>query len=64
MSEKLLGLLFRVVAGMIFVGVGLMVQPFTFDLYPYGFPVLLAGIVGFIVLDHVPVKLAAERDDD
>lgn len=64
MTERLHSRLFRVIAALIFVGVGLMVQPFTFDLYPYGFPALLAGIVGFIVLDHVPVKLAAQRDDD
>lgn len=66
MKARLHGRLFTLVSGLIFVGVALMIQPFAFDLYTLGFPVLLAGIAGFILLDHIPAREPppAEEDED
>ncbi|MEQ8652942.1 MAG: hypothetical protein RIC87_10800 [Kiloniellales bacterium] len=64
MNAKLHGRLFTLLSTVIFLGVALMIQPFAFDLFTYGFPLLLVGIVGFIVLDHVPTRAAGEESDD
>ncbi|HEX2529706.1 MAG TPA: hypothetical protein VHL31_25885 [Geminicoccus sp.] len=37
----------------ILLGVVLMCQPFSELLYSSGFPVILAGVILFIVLDHL-----------
>ncbi len=62
MNEKLHRRLFTLLSAVIFLAVAMMIQPFAFDLFTYGFPLLLVGIVGFILLDHVPTK-APEGDD-
>lgn len=46
--------LYRIVSLIIFLGFLMLCQPFSFALYSFGFPVLLAGVVSFIVLDHLP----------
>jgi hypothetical protein len=40
----------------------MLCQPFTHDLFVLGFPVLLAGVVLFMVLDHVPDGRIKEED--
>jgi hypothetical protein len=53
---------YAVASGLILLGVAMMCQPFTVALYSIGFPVILAGIVIFIVLDHRPDR-AGTLDD-
>ncbi|MEZ5666298.1 MAG: hypothetical protein R3F55_02475 [Alphaproteobacteria bacterium] len=46
---------FAVAAALIFAGVVLMVQPLLFEGFTMGFFAILAGVVLFIIVDHVPV---------
>ncbi len=64
MNAKLHGRLFALISALIFVAVALMIQPFAFDLFTYGFPLLLVGIGGFILLDHVPAREPEGDDSD
>ncbi|CAB3754789.1 hypothetical protein [Paraburkholderia solisilvae] len=36
------------------VGIAMLVQPFTVDLYTWSFPVILAGALAFVVTSHFP----------
>ncbi len=64
MNLKLHSRLFAIISGLIFLAVALMIQPFDFDLFTYGFPLLLIGIVAFIVLDHVPTRASEGEESD
>ncbi len=64
MNATLHGRLFSLLSATIFLGVALLIQPFAFDLFTYGFPLLLIGIIGFIVLDHVPTRAAEGEESD
>ena len=44
---------YRIATAAILLGGVLMCQPFSELLYSSGFPVILAGVVLFIVLDHL-----------
>jgi hypothetical protein len=44
---------YRVATAAILLGVVMMCQPFSELLYSSGFPVILAGVILFIVLDHL-----------
>ncbi|MBW1659703.1 MAG: hypothetical protein JRJ48_04330 [Deltaproteobacteria bacterium] len=37
----------------IFLGIVFMCQPFSMEVYTYGFPIVLIGTVGYIILDHL-----------
>ena len=52
---------YRVATTLILVGVGMMCQPFSVVLYMLGFPVILAGVAGFVVLDHLPAPARGLR---
>ena len=52
--ERIISRLYLLTTITIIVGVILMCQPFTVSLYEWGFPIILAGVVMHIVLDHVP----------
>jgi hypothetical protein len=45
---------YHLATALILLGVVLMCQPFSSLLYSAGFPVILAGVVLFTVLDHLP----------
>ncbi|MBN9071191.1 MAG: hypothetical protein J0H34_06200 [Rhizobiales bacterium] len=45
---------YRVASILILAGFAMLCQPFTHALFVLGFPVLLAGVVIFMVLDHIP----------
>ena len=46
--------IFYVVASLlIFVGLILMCQPFSMQIYMIGFPTVLVGTVAYIVMDHL-----------
>jgi hypothetical protein len=54
-------LFYRLASGLILLGFLMLVQPFTLELFSRGFLVLLAGIVLFVVVDHLPGE---EADED
>lgn len=62
MSVSTLNQLYRLASGLILVGFAMLCQPFTHDIFVYGFPVLLAGVVLFMVLDHVPERPVDEEE--
>lgn len=43
-------------AATVLIGLGILmlVQPFSLDLYGYSFVTILAGTVGFVVVSHFP----------
>jgi hypothetical protein len=53
---------YRIATALILGGFALLCQPFTHDLFVLGFPILLAGVVAFMVLDHVPERRTNEED--
>ncbi len=53
---------YRIASGLILIGFAMLCQPFTHDVFVLGFPVLLAGVVLFMVLDHVPDSRIKEED--
>ena len=53
---------YAVASGLILLGVAMMCQPFTVTLYSIGFPVILVGIVVFVVLDHRPDRVTKLDD--
>ena len=55
---------YRLATGLILGGFAMLCQPFTQSLFGIGFPVLLAGVVLFMILDHVPDgRLKTEEED-
>jgi hypothetical protein len=36
------------------LGIVMLVQPFSIDLYGYSFVTILAGTVGFVIVSHFP----------
>jgi hypothetical protein len=43
-----------VAMALIGVGVVMLMQPFSLDLYSYSFVTILAGTLGFVVVSHFP----------
>ena len=43
-------------AAMAVIGIGIVMltQPFSLDLYSYAFVTILAGTVGFVIVSHFP----------
>lgn len=60
----MIGRLYLGATGLILIGFALLCQPFSLLLYSAGFPVLVAGVVMHIVLDHVPARPPADPDDE
>jgi hypothetical protein len=48
---------------LILSGIAMLCQPFLFLLHIWAFPVLLAGVVLFLILDHLP-NFKSDRDDN
>jgi hypothetical protein len=44
----------RAAAALIGLGLAMLMQPWSIDIYSYGFTVLLAGVVGFSVAGKLP----------
>ena len=44
------------ISAMIVIGLGILMltQPFSLDLYTYSFVTILAGTLGFVVVSHFP----------
>ena len=55
---------YRYATTLILGGFAMLCQPFTHSLFVLGFPILLAGVVLFMILDHVPDgRLETEEED-
>jgi len=52
---------YRLASALILGGFAMLCQPFTHALFVLGFPTLLAGVILFMILDHVP---DAKMEDD
>jgi hypothetical protein len=55
---------YRVATTLILGGFAMLCQPFTHALFVLGFPVLLAGVILFMVLDHIPDGGWAQEEED
>ena len=57
MNEPVRGIrLHRLATALILIGFAMLCQPFTVTLYAWGFPVLLLGVLLFVIADHLPTK--------
>jgi hypothetical protein len=43
-----------VAMSLIGMGVVMLMQPFSLDLYSYSFVIILAGTLGFVIVSHFP----------
>ena len=43
-----------VAMALIGIGVVMLMQPFSLDLYSYSFVTILAGTLGFVIVSHFP----------
>lgn len=50
----LLNRLYTLATVLILSGIAMLCQPFLFFLHTCAFPVLLAGVAVFMILDHLP----------
>ncbi len=55
---------YRLASTLILGGFAMLCQPFTHDIFVLGFPVLLAGVALFMILDHVPDGKPKTEEDD
>ena len=53
---------YRIASALILIGFAALCQPFAHWLFAIGFPVLLAGVVLFMILDHIPERQGKEED--
>jgi hypothetical protein len=54
---------YSIASGLIITGFFMLCQPFAKFLYEWGFPVLLAGVILFLILDHIPATSPLKEDD-
>jgi lipoprotein signal peptidase len=52
-SQRIIHRLYILASVLIFLGVIFMCQPFSMAIYTVGFPTVLGGTIGYIVLDHM-----------
>ncbi len=53
---------YRVAIGLILAGFLMLCQPIFKALFGWGFPVLLTGVILFMILDHIPEKPVLEEE--
>ena len=46
----------RATTGLIALGLFMLMQPWSIDVYRYAFPVLLAGVAGYSIAGRLPVQ--------
>jgi hypothetical protein len=59
--NKVLKNSYRLVTAMIVAGFVMLCQPLSQTLFSTGFPVLMIGVIGFMILDHIPEKQISEE---
>lgn len=55
---------YRIASTLILGGFVMLCQPFFHGLFVMGFPILLAGVVLFMILDHVPDARPREEEEN
>ncbi len=60
-SREIKVFLYKAVSVLIFGGLLMMIQPFSMTVYTYGFPVILAGVIIFNIVDHIPARPTIEE---
>lgn len=60
--NQVLTMAYRVAITLIVGGFLMLCQPFIQGLFSWGFPILMVGVILFMILDHVPEKHALEED--
>jgi len=61
-SASFLAMSYRVATALILVGFAMLCQPFIMMMFSWGFPVLMVGVVMFMILDHIPSKPVSEQE--
>lgn len=56
MPKRLHQLIERITIALILLGIAGMFQPWTIDLYTWGFHVLFFSTLAFIVVSHIPAR--------
>jgi uncharacterized membrane protein YadS len=56
--------LYTVATVLIVAGIAMLCQPFFFVVHASAFPVLLIGVVLFMILDHLPEFNGNNREDE
>jgi len=54
---------YRYASALIIAGFAMLCQPFSHEIFVYGFPVLLAGVVLFLFMDHLPGGTVQEEEN-
>lgn len=62
--SRLVPWLYRIASASILLGFLLMAQPVSQRLFMLGFPLILAGIVLYLILDHLPARFHEAGEDD
>jgi len=52
---------YRVATALIAGGFLMLCQPLSVTLFSLGFPILMVGVILFLILDHIPEKHTAEE---
>ena len=53
---------YRLASTLIIAGFLMLCQPVAKMLFEWGFPVLLAGVILFLILDHIPATSPLKED--
>lgn len=61
-SADFLAMSYRVATALILGGFAMLCQPLFMILFSWGFPVLMVGVVMFMILDHIPPKPVSEQE--
>jgi hypothetical protein len=54
---------YRFASALIIIGFVMLCQPLAHDLFVWGFPVLLCGVILFMILDHIPDRRPREEGE-
>ena len=61
-SASFLAISYHVATTLILAGFAMLCQPFFKIMFSWGFPVLMVGVVVFMILDHIPPKPVSEQE--
>ena len=61
---RLVSWLYMIANVSILLGFLMMAQPVSYALFMLGFPLILAGIVLYLILDHLPARFHQAGEDD
>ena len=62
--SRLVSWFYMIANASILLGFLMMVQPVSHGLFMLGFPVILAGIILYLILDHLPARFHDAGQDE